>query len=373
MFGRAIRIGRVFGISIEIDFSWFVIFFLVAWSLSMGYFPYYYPDIAGRYYWSMGIIASLLLFSSVFLHELSHSYIALRNDLPISRITLFIFGGVASMTQEPKSPGVEFRIAIAGPLCSFFLMFLFWLLSIFAEEGRGLFAVLKYASFINGLLAIFNLFPGFPLDGGRLLRSTLWHFTGNLRNSTLIASKIGKGFATFLMAFGFLHILMGNAFNGLWLIFIGYFLQSAAVSSYRQVVIKEILSDLIVEKVMNRHVISVERNITLSELVEKYFLSYHYDCFPVVEWEKVAGIVRMADVKNIPKERWEYTTVDEVMERDIASFSILPESGVEDAFRKMLEKNIGWLLVTNADNTVAGVLTRGDIMHLLEIRIDLEE
>lgn len=373
MFGKSIKIASVFGISVELDLSWFIIFFLVAWSLSKGYFPYYYPEIAQQYYWTMGIIASILLFLSVLLHELSHSYVAIRNNLPISRITLFIFGGVANLTKEAESPGVEFRVALAGPLCSFALMFLFHFLAAMTETGGSTYAVLDYVSLINKLLAIFNLIPGFPLDGGRIFRSIMWHFTGNFKKSTLFASTIGKGFAFFLMAMGFLQIMTGNTFNGIWLIFIGYFLHGAAERSYKQVVITELLTDMTADKVMNRHVISVSGDISLKTLVDDYFIKHHFDCFPVVKGTRAIGVINMPIIKHVPKDQWDSTLVSDVMEQDLDRFLALPGDRIEHLLSRMVGDNLGWFLVTARDHSVAGIVTRSDIMHLLRIKGSLNE
>ena len=373
MFGKSIRIARIFGISIELDYSWFIIFFLVAWSLSMGYFPYYYPEIAKEQYWLMGLIASLLLFLSVLLHELSHSYIALKNRLPIKSITLFIFGGVASMAEEPRTPGVEFRVALAGPACSFFLMFVFKLLAIFVPEGSGAYAVFRYAAYINGFLAIFNLIPGFPLDGGRLLRSSMWHFTGDFKKSTLIASNIGKGFAFFLITLGILQVMTGSNFNGLWLILIGYFLKTAAASSYNQVLIKEAISGLSVEKVMSRRVVSIAEDKLLSELVEDYFVRHHVESFPVLCGDRLAGVINMALVKAVSKESWGEVRVCDVMRRDIDGFVLSPGDSIEFVLRRMVEEGSGWFIVMSERGELVGVLTRSDIMHLLKIKSSLGE
>ena len=372
MFGKSIRLARIFGISIEIDLSWFIIFFLVVWSLSRGYFPYYYPDISEERYALMGIIAAVLLFLSVLLHELSHSLIALRNKLPISRITLFIFGGVAQMEEEPRTPGVEFRVALAGPVCSFILMALFHFLSTVSKEGGEAFAIFSYASFINGFLAFFNLIPGFPLDGGRLFRSALWHFSGNFKSSTRIASRVGKGFAFFLMATGFLQAMAGNTFNGLWLILIGYFLQNAAEGSYRQVLIKEFLAGLVVGKVMNRQVISVTKDITINQLVDDYFVTYHRNNFPVLDGERLIGIIRMSDVKKVPGDKRGTVTVAELMDRDISSHLIRVTDAVENILGMMVRDGSGWFVVVEGNNIVKGILTRSDIMHLLQIKSGLE-
>ncbi|MBE9537002.1 MAG: site-2 protease family protein [Proteobacteria bacterium] len=373
MFGKSIRIARIFGISIELDFSWFIIFFIVAWSLSMGYFPYYYPEIAKKHYWLMGMIASLLLFLSVLLHELSHSYIALKNRLPIKSITLFIFGGVATMSEEPHSPGVEFRVALAGPACSFFLMFIFKALAICVPEGSEAYAVFRYAAYINGFLAIFNLIPGFPLDGGRLLRSAMWHFTGDFKRATFTASNIGKGFAFFLITLGLLQVVTGNAFNGLWLILIGYFLKNAAASSYRQVLIKEMISGLTVEKVMNRGVISITENSLLSEVLDDYFVRYHVESFPVLSGERLAGVINMKMVKAVKKESWGEVRVSDVMTRALDGFVLSPEDSIDFVLRRMVEEGSGWFIVLSERHEVVGVLTRSDIMHLLKIKSSLDE
>ena len=242
----------------------------------------------------------------------------------------------------------------------------------FVEEGSEIYAVLGYASFINKLLAYFNLVPGFPLDGGRLLRSAMWFFSGNFRKSTLIASNIGKGFAFFLMAFGFLQVMGGSAFNGLWMILIGYFLQNAAEGSYRQVVIKELLADLTAEKVMNRRIISVADNVSLQQIVDDYFVVYHFDCFPVLKGDDIVGVVRMVDIKKVERERWASTPVTDVMERDLERFIVSPADGIEAVLRRMIGENAGWFLVADG-NAMKGILTRSDIMHLLKIKSHLDE
>lgn len=373
MFGKSIRLATISGISIELDLSWFIIFLLVAWSLSRGYFPYYYPEIAKMNYLFMGVIAALLLFLSVLLHELSHSAVALRNKLPISKITLFIFGGVASMDEEPKTPGVEFRVALAGPLSSFILMLTFHLMTHFVPPGGAFYAVFEYAALINGFLAFFNLIPGFPLDGGRLLRSAMWRFTGNFKASTRTASSIGKGFAYILMGFGFLQVMTGQSFNGLWLILIGFFLQNAAESSYRQVIIKEFLTGLLVDKVMNRNVYSVTKEMNLKKVVDEYFVAHHCNNFPVVDGEEVIGAIRILDVKMIPREEREAITVKDIMERDLSLFLVRPEDHVERILERMIKNNMGWFIVADEGNRLCGVLTRSDIMHLLQIKTGLDE
>lgn len=373
MFGRSFQIGRIFGISIEVDFSWFIIFFLVAWSLSKSYFPYNYPGMYAPQYWVMGSIASFLMFFSVLLHELSHSYVAIKKNIPIEKITLFIFGGVASMSEEPKKPGTEFVIAAAGPLCSYFLMLVFWLISRFLEPGSPPYAVVKYVYFINGLLATFNLIPGFPLDGGRLLRSALWRITGNLKKSTLIASNVGKGFAIFLIVYGVLNVMGGSLLSGIWFVIIGFFLKSAAHHSYEHVVINSFLSDQTVDKIMSTNVISVASNISVTELINNYFLHYHFDSFPVTSEGRTVGIIKMTDVKKVLKDKWPLTLVAEIMQKEVSTLTIAPEDGIEKVLQKMARENKGWFLVVDTDGLNVGILTRTDIMHLLKVKDYLDE
>ena len=373
MLGRSFRIGRIFSISIEIDFSWLIIFFLVAWSLTKGYFPYNYPGMPVRQYWIMGVAASFLLFLSVLLHELSHSFVAIKKKIPIEKITLFIFGGVANISEEPKKPGTEFIIAAAGPLCSYFLMFIFWLISRILEPGSAPYAVVRYVYFINGLLATFNLIPGFPLDGGRLLRSTLWRITGNLKKSTLIASNVGKGFAVFLIVYGVLNIMGGSLLSGIWLVIIGLFLKSAAHHSYENLVISTFLSDQTVDKIMSRNVVSVASDISVADLIDNYFLRYHFDSFPVISEGRTVGVVNMTDVKKVPRDKWPSISVEEIMQKDVSSLIIAPEDGIETALQKMAGENKGWLLVVDTEGSNVGVLTRSDIMHLLKVKGYLDE
>ena len=214
---HSFKLITVLGIPVEVNFSWFIIFGLVAYTLAVGYFPVVAPEFGTAVHWAMAAVAALLLFSCLLLHELSHSYVAKKNNLPIAGITLFIFGGVAHLEKEPTTPGVEFKMAAAGPLMSIFLGIFFFALSVAVRlvPGSGaVYAVTDYLSFINVAVALFNLIPGFPLDGGRLFRSAFWHFSGDLRRATYIASSLGKGFAYFMIASGFFNLVTGNFISG---------------------------------------------------------------------------------------------------------------------------------------------------------------
>ncbi|MBM4286420.1 MAG: site-2 protease family protein, partial [Deltaproteobacteria bacterium] len=224
---QGLTLFRLAGIRVALDFSWFIVFALVLLALSAGYFPRNYPGYDQTAYWLAGLVATLLFFASVVAHEISHSLMAIRSGIHIPEITLFIFGGVARLSEEPKDPKTELKIAVVGPLCSFALAALFWTLRVFLGGWLpDLFiAVLRYLAFINVALGIFNLVPGFPLDGGRILRALWWWRTGSLTRATKVAADLGKGFAVALMVLGALQIFAGALINGVWFLFIGLFLR----------------------------------------------------------------------------------------------------------------------------------------------------
>jgi Zn-dependent protease len=244
MFGKPIPLFKLAGCQVGLDWSWLVIAVLITWTLSSGVFPYYYPDLTPAAYWSMGVIAALGLFASIILHELGHAVVVRRYGLPIRRITLFIFGGVAEMEAEPERPAAEFWVAIAGPIVSFLVGLVCWLL-LQAAAGAGagvpVVGVLAYLASINVILAVFNLVPAFPLDGGRILRAALWHWKGSLRWATRISSAIGGGFGILLIVLGVYRVLIGDFVGGMWWFLIGLFVRFAAQASYQQVLMREAL------------------------------------------------------------------------------------------------------------------------------------
>lgn len=280
---RSIHITTILGIPIEINYTWFIVFFLVTWTLAQNYFPAALPNAPVYVYWIISVVAAFLFFITLLAHELSHSAVAIKNNLPIKGITLFIFGGVAHMSKEPQSAGVEFKMAIAGPLCSFGLSFIFFVLTqLFYNLGfpMAVVVVTDYLSVINLIVGIFNLIPGFPLDGGRILRAALWSIFGDMKRATRIASGLGRLFAYFLMGMGFLYFFYGAILSGMWLIFIGFFLQEAASTSYQQVVMKKSLSGVNVQNIMSRNVVTVPEDLSLSSLVDDYFFKFRFTSFP---------------------------------------------------------------------------------------------
>src|SRR3989339_488779 len=278
MFGKGITIFKILGFEIRIDASWIFIAILVTWSLAIGFFPTRYGNLSTATYWWMGIFGALGLFSSVVFHELFHSLVARRFGLPIRGITLFIFGGVSEIEEEPRSAKAEFFVAIIGPLSSIFLGALFFGFS-YLQRNHGwsasVFGVFAYISWINFILAAFNMVPAFPLDGGRVLRSALWQWKNNLIWATHISSWIGSTFGLLLIFLGIFAIFMGSFVNGIWYFLIGVFLRSASQMSYQQQLLRKILEGETVMHFMTPNPVSVPPSVLLSEFVNDYVYKYH--------------------------------------------------------------------------------------------------
>lgn len=370
-----IRLFKVLGIPIKLDYSWFIIFLLITWTLAGGYFPQHYPDLTTTAYWIMGIVASLFLFFSVLFHELCHSYVAKRSGIPIRGITLFIFGGVAEITKEPPDPKTEFKVAVAGPLSSFFLSAIFFATSALAGRyalNPSIGAVLTYLGLINVILGGFNLIPGFPLDGGRVLRALLWHRSGDLRRATYVSSRIGGGFGLFLIIIGVFNVFSGDFISGIWFVFIGFFLRQAAEGGYRQVLLKQSLTGIFIKDLMISEVVSIQEDTPVDVAVEEYFFKYRYDGFPVVSDKKIRGLISLENIKALPKEQWSITRVGDVMDRDLDKLCIRPGEEAVNALAKMIKEGAGRLLVVE-NGDLLGLITRRDILQLFKIKTDLGE
>ncbi len=372
--GSGINLFKIAGIQINIDVSWFIIFLLVLWSLSAGYFPRQFPDQSAQIYWGAGLVATLLFFFSVLFHEMSHSLMAQRCGIEISEIKLFIFGGVARLSEDSKNPLTEFKIAVVGPLSSFVLAIFFWI----CHKLLGGFqfsmaqAVTGYLVWINVALGIFNLLPGFPLDGGRILRAILWYRTGSLSRATKWASDVGKGLAIALMVLGAIQIFSGMLIGGLWLIFIGMFLRGVAEGGYQEVLMRQSLEDVQVREVMIEDVVSVQPELTVRELVTDYFLKYGYKGFPVMESGKVIGVVSLSEIKNIDRSHDQTTRVVDIMLSLDDTMVTSPDTSLVIAMRKMLTETIARLLVME-NNQLLGMITKTGLMRFLEIKNILEE
>jgi Zn-dependent protease/predicted transcriptional regulator len=372
---QSIKLLTIFDIPIEINYTWFIIFGLVIFTLASGYFPAATPELPAPLHWLMALIASLLLFASLLAHELSHSVVAIRNNLPIHGITLFIFGGVAQLGEEPETPAVELKMAAAGPLLSLALAASFFLLT---EIGRAcqfpfyLLAITNYLFIINLVVAVFNLLPGFPLDGGRILRAAVWRLTGDIRRATAVASRLGKAFAFLLMGAGLLYLFSGLIISGVWFIFVGFFLLEAADNSYRQVALKKLLSGVQVSQIMSQNVITVPADMPLNLLVEEYFFRFRFASFPVIKDDRLVGLLTFHAIKEIEREQWPQVTAGDAMLPVTPGLTIDPNTELTEALARLAAGGLGRLLVMDGDRLI-GILSQRDIMKLFEYKTEVEK
>src|SRR3990170_4439274 len=372
---RPINLFKILGIRISIDYTWFIVFVLFAWSLAYGYYPANIPNLSLSTYIVMGVISSLSLFICVLIHELSHSYTSNRLGLDIKELTLFIFGGMAKLTREPDRAMDELKIAAAGPLASLALAVFFYFLRNLIDRAYNfppLSAVIGFLAYINLALLVFNMIPGFPLDGGRVLRAAWWARTGDLNAATKAASQIGKGFALFLILMGFLQVLTGNFIGGMWMVLIGVFLQQAAASGYQQLVIKRVLEGVRVRDVMSRKVVSVNEDMTVSEAVDAYFFRYHFVSFHVESMGRVVGILSLNQVRSVDKERWADTPVKDVMVGLEPGELLGPNDNALETLAKITTSKTGRLPVVDMGELV-GIVSRGDIIKLIEFKMLLRK
>lgn len=361
---------RVGGIQIRLDFSWFLIFFLVLWSLSVGYFPRFYPDQPWSTYWLAGLVATVLFFLSILAHELAHAMMAIRSGIEIPAITLFIFGGISHTAEEARSPGNEFKIAVVGPLMSFALAGLFGIAQV-SLKGVGLSlagVICGYLAWINVALGVFNLIPGFPLDGGRVFRAFWWWKTGSIQRATKVASDIGKGFAYTLMVLGALEIFAGVLIGGLWLIFIGMFLRGVAQASYQQLMVRHALEGIRAEDVMIGDPVTISPALTLRQAVDEYFLRYGYRGFPVTEEDgSPLGLLSLDQVKGMPERDRNSRTVREAMVPLDDALKIAPTAPLSEGLKKLGEGGAGRLLVME-DGKMRGMVTERGLLRHLEMK-----
>lgn len=374
MFGKRFKLFKLFGFEVGIDLSWIIIAILIAWSLSTGFFPFQYKNLSIQTYWMMGIIGAAGLFFSIIAHEFCHSLVARKSGMPMKGITLFIFGGVAEMGDEPPSARAEFLIAIVGPLSSLAIAAIFYgiyQVGLANNWSQAINGVVAYLAMINGLLAVFNLVPAFPLDGGRILRSVLWGWKGNLRWATRISSTIGSGFGIFLIIMGFLRILSGNFIGGMWLGLIGLFIQNAAKMSYQQLITRRALEGEPLKRFMKTDPVTVPDSLTVEQLVEDYIYRYHFKLFPVVNSKKLIGCVTLNKVKEIPREDWNKKTVGEVAAQCSAENTIEPDADAVQALSAMRRNNASRLMVIENDQLV-GIIALKDMLEFLSLKVELD-
>jgi Zn-dependent protease/CBS domain-containing protein len=366
------RLARVAGIDIAIHPSWLVIFVLVTWSLATSYFPAALPTASTTTQWLLGAVAALLLFTSVLVHELAHSIVARRSGLDVQSITLFIFGGVSNLTAESPRPGVEFRVAIVGPLSSFGIAAVALAGATAAPAGSAVEAVLGYVGIINVLLGAFNLIPGFPLDGGRVLRSVIWQATGSLRRATEIAGTVGILVAYAFFIWGFLRVLNGDLLGGLWIAAIGWFLQMGANASIQQVRIDEALRGLRVGDVVRADARAVPPDLPVSRLINDYLLPLNRRAMPVVDDGRLVGVATLGDIKDTPARRRPTTRVADVMEGRAGLHVARTTDSLVSALEMMGRGDFEQLPVVDESDHLVGCLTRADIMRQFQLRAALD-
>lgn len=365
----AVRVARLFGIPVFVHASWLVIFVLVAWTLATGYFPERYPNLSVAAYWLRGLITSLLFFASILLHELGHSLVALRHGIPIRSITLFIFGGVARLARDPQDGRTELKIAAAGPLVSLLLAALFYWVSSIDALGDASRGVGRYLAFINFAVAVFNLVPAFPLDGGRLLRGLLWRSAGKGR-ATRTAARAGTVFAYFLIASGALMLLRGDGLAGLWYVLIGWFLREASVGARRDARLDEALSGVTVADAMVREFATLPAGLSLAQAARDHFLRTGYGGYPVIRSDSVVGLLCLRDVLRRSAEERETTSVQAAMTPITAAIVAAPGDPLLKAASQMAEAGTGRLLVMQ-DGRLAGLLTLQSVLRQVKVREQL--
>ncbi|MCK4777913.1 MAG: site-2 protease family protein [Actinomycetia bacterium] len=366
LFYPSIKIGKIFGISIEINITWLVVFALIVYSLVFYEFPIRYRELSLIVRTADGFFTAFLLFVSVLLHELSHSLVAKNFGIEIKRITLFIFGGVAEMAGEPDSPSVEIKMAIAGPLMSFALSALFFLfanLLKFLGLSAAFYGPFEILSFINIALGIFNLFPGFPLDGGRILRAGLWAKTKSIDKATKYASWGGRILAGLLAFFG-VFLFFNEDVSGLWLIFLGWFLNQAAINSYKQIRIQEKLSKIPVEMILNTEQIVIPGEISLEAANNQYFSKFRHKEFPVVDGSELVGRLSINDCKTVPETEWKTVRVHEVKKTVNKNLMINRAESAFEVMMRFIKDDIDQMFIVEGSRLI-GVIKKSDIARLL--------
>jgi Zn-dependent protease/predicted transcriptional regulator len=365
MFGT-FRVARVFGIDIEINLSWLLILALVAWTLSDQVFPSQY-DWSEAAYWSVGIAAALLLFVTVLIHEMAHALVARRSGLEVPRITLFIFGGVSHLSRQPQSAGEEFKIAAAGPATSIVIAVITLLLGwATVNVNEKLSGILLYLGTVNIALGVFNILPGFPLDGGRVLRSIAWRRTGSFRQATTIASRVGELFGYVLLMIGVFLLLAGFIIDGVWLLFIGWFLLNAAKAEAQNMQLESILGRLRAGDVMHSQFETVPPGLSLQEVVDEHMLARGERAVVVSHGDAVLGILTVSDIRRVAREEWGSTPVQGVMTPKDKVTTVAFDARAIDVLRLVSEKRIHQIPVI-AEGRMVGMVTRRELLDRLQL------
>ena len=361
---HTIPLGRIFGIPIRLDYSWFLIFVLLTWSLAVGYYPAEFKNLPVSHYWIMAAATTIMLFVSVLLHELGHSVVAMHYKVPVRSITLFIFGGVSLIGAEPPSASAGFWISIAGPIVSFALAGIFSQLYPLLAGLTQVLAIVKYLAYINVALGVFNLIPGFPLDGGGVFRSIVWGFTHSMRRATIIAANVGRFIAYLFILLGVWQMFEGNFMNGMWIAFIGWFLESAARGLVQQQALQDLLAGHKVSQAMNLHYAAIPADTTIQQLVDHHILGTGQRSFLVTSGSQVIGLLTLHHVKQVPHSEWPTTTTAQIVIPAAQMKKVGPDTGLWQALEEMDRDGVNQLPVM-ADGKIQGVLSREDVVSFL--------
>jgi Zn-dependent protease len=372
---RGFHLFTLFGFEVKLDLSWLLLALLISWSLGAGWFPARYPELSSYAYAWMGISVAIGVFFSIVFHEFSHSIVARYYGLPIRGITLFIFGGVAEMESEPPDPKTEFLMAIAGPISSFLLAALLWAAASIAEGGawpQPVAGVLSTLAVVNFTVAVFNLAPAFPLDGGRVLRAALWHWRRDLQEATFISSRIGRGFGTALMILGVIAFVGGNLIGGMWWFLIGIFVRGAASSSYQQLVLKDMVEGQPVRRFMRSEPVTVVPSLSIAEWVEDYIYRHHYKMYPVVDGSRLLGCVTVDSLQGLRREDWSTTHVADVMEQRSESNTVDAGTDTMTLLTNILKPAGRSRFMVVEDDRLVGIIALKDLLELISLKLEIE-
>lgn len=372
MSGSTLRLGRLFGIELKLDYSWFIIFALVTWSLARHYFPIAHPGWSPTTYWALGAVTALLFFASVVAHELAHSFVAQAQRIPVRDITLFIFGGAAQMSEEPKSPWGEFVMALAGPLMSLLVAAFFGILWRYnLATNPMLHALSGWLASINLALALFNLIPGLPLDGGRIVRAIGWGISGNLHQATQVAAVLGRLIAYGFILWGTWQVFGGNWSNGLWLVFIGWFLENAASASIQQVAVRDFLAGHTAREVMMTDCPHLLGRLTLDVAIDQVVLPSSKRCFPVVEQGQIQGLLTLHRIASVRRSQWTTTRVQDVMIPLAELKTVQPDEDLVKVFERMTAEDINQYPVVEAkERRLLGMVARDNLLAFLRTQAE---
>ncbi len=374
MFRKRWNIITFAGIRIGVDLSWLLVAILLTWTLAVGHFPFAYPGLSHPMYWLMGLLGMLGLFVCIVLHELGHALVAQHFKLPISQITLFLFGGVAEIKKEPQSPKVEFWVAIAGPIVTALLIVLLFLCTYVGEKLGWSFmitGITSYLTVINALILFFNLIPAFPLDGGRILRAILWKCKNDLQWATKFTTRMGSAFALFLIFFGLFSFVTGNFMGGIWLTILGLFLYRAAIASQTHFYMGKVLQDAKISTFMTRHIETVSPQISVKTLLDEHMYKSHHHLYPVVDQEKLVGYISLQEVKRVPQDQWSSTLVQTVLVPYEKTPTISSDTHAMKALSILQDLETSTLFVVN-ESHLEGLITAQDLFKLIYLKIELE-